>query len=322
MEAMPKPRTPKVTLAHRVCHTAPTAPKDARARAAKKKLPPFVPIGGSFVPPPGTLLLGVGRQPDGFTCGTETFLGICEFLRLPVRDPDDDDVESYKKMLKTSYKFGTDPADISRVARDYLGIEARVATKLSISDLDETSRGAQDYAATLSRGGKPDRPLSVAMVTYQAYVTAAHDKSLFFPQGKSGARKILPIRDADGQLLWENDWSDGHWSAVARVVLPREKKILRAIHAQIGDRPRADEILDGVVILADPSNGEGLSFVPIPEFEQRWHDTDRNCRPRFRQAAVILTVPSKVLVQMQAATRQQGVPTFATVEHNAVSYVP
>jgi hypothetical protein len=281
-----------------------------------------VPIGGAFLPPQGTLLLGVGRQPDGFTCGTETFLGICEFLRLPVKDPDDDDIESYKKMLKTSYKFGTDPADIARVARDYLGIEARVAAKLSISDLVETSCGAQDYAAALSRGKKPDRALSVAMVTYQAYVTAKHDKSLFFPQGKDGPRKILPIRDADGQLLWENDWSDGHWSAVARVVLPREKKILRAIRAQIGNRPRADEVLGGLVILADPSNGEGLSYIPIPEFERRWHDTDRNCRPRFRQAAVILTVPPKVLGQMQATTRRLGVPMFATVAHNTVLYVP
>ena len=316
---MPKPRSSKVTRAHHICHTA---PRDNRARAAKDQPQPFVPIGGSFSPPPGTLLLGVGRQPDGFTCGTETFLGICELLRLPVKDPDDDDIESYKKMLKTSYKFGTDPADIARVARDYLGIEARVAVKLSISDLAKRACGAQDYAAALSRGKKPDRSLSVAMVTYQAYVTAKHDKSLFFPQGKSGPRKVLPIRDADGQLLWENDWSDGHWSAVAHVVLPREKKILAAIRAQIGDRPRADEVLDGIVILADPSNGEGLSYIPIPEFERRWHDTDRDCRPRFRQAAVILTVPPKVLGQMQATTRRLGVPMFATVAHNTVLYVP
>lgn len=289
---------------------------------AKVKSRAFVPIGGSFSPPPGTLLLGVGRQPDGFTCGTETFLGICELLRLPVREPDVDDVTSYKKMLKTSYKFGTDPADIARVARDYLDIEARVKIKLSISDLDELSRGAQGYAAALGRGKKPDRALSIAMVTYQAYVTADHDKSLFFPRGKRGPRKVLPIRDANGQLIWEDDWSDGHWSAVARVVLPREKKILRAIRDQIGDRPRVDEVLGGVVILADPSNGEGLSYIPIAEFERRWHDTDRDCRPRFRQAAVILTVVPKVLGQMQASSRQLGVPMFATVAHNTVLYVP
>jgi hypothetical protein len=76
------------------------------------------------------------------------------------------------------------------------------------------------------------------------------------------------------------------------------------------------------VILADPSNGEGLSFVPIPEWERRWHDTDRDDRPKFRQAGVVLTVPPRVLAQMQTATRKQGVPTFATVEHNAVIYVP
>jgi len=316
---MPKPRAPKVTPAHRACHDA---PRDNSARAAKKKLPPFVPIGGSFAPPPGTLLLGVGRQPDGFTCGTETFIGICELLRLPVKDPDDDDVESYKKKLKTSYKFGTDPANIAKVARDYLGVGARIATKMSIADLDTISRGAQDYVDALNRGGRPDRQLSIAMVTYQAYVTPAHDKSLYSPRGKKGPRKILPIRSADGQLLWENDWSDGHWSAIVRVVLPREKKALGAIRAQLGDHPRADEVLEGVVILADPSNGEGLSFIPIPEFDRRWHDTDQSDRPRFRHAAVVLTVPPSVLGQMQAATRRQGVPMFATVAHNSVIYVP
>jgi hypothetical protein len=315
---MPKSRPPKVTAAN-TCHAS---PRDDRARTAKKKPPPFVPIGGSFLPPPDTLLLGVGRQPDGFTCGTETFLGICEFLRLPISDPDDDDVESYKKKLKTSYKFGTDPADIAKIARDYLGIEARVATKLSIGDLDELSRGAQDYVDALSRGRKPDRPMSIAMVTYQAYVTPDHDKSLYFPRGKAGPRKILPIRNADGSIVWENDWSDGHWSAVARVVLPRERKVLRAIRSQIGDRSRVDEVLEGVVILADPSNGEGLSFTPIPEFDRRWHDTDRNDRPRFQHAAVILTVPTVVLRQMQVATRRQGVPMFATLAHNSVIYVP
>lgn len=319
MEAMLKPRPPKVTVAHRACHAA---PREDRARTAKHKPAPFVPISGSFSPPPGTLLLGVGRQPDGFTCGTETFLGICEFLRLPIRDPDDDDIESYKRKLKTSYKFGTDPADIAKIARDYLGVGARVATKLSIADLDDLSRGAQDYVKELSRGKKPDRPLSVAMVTYQAYVTPEHDKSLYFPRGKGGPRKILPIRDADGSLIWENDWSDGHWSAVVRVVLPKEQKVLRAIRSQIGNKPRADEVLEGIMILADPSNGEGLSFSPVPEFERRWQDTDRDDRPRFSHAAVVLTVPPSILRQMQAATRRQDVPMFSTVAHNSVIYVP
>ena len=318
METMTQPYPPKVTRANRICHTA---PRDNRARTAKGRPRPFVPIGGSFTPPPGTLLLGVGRQPDGFTCGTETFLGICEFLRLPIPDPDDDDVESYKRKLKTNYKSGTDPADIAKVARDYLGIEARVETKLTISDLYDLTRGAQSYVDALIRGKTPDRPFSVVMVTYQAYVTPNHDKSLYFPRGRSGPRKILPIRNADGSLIWENDWSDGHWSAVTRVVLPRDNP-LRMIRRQIGDRPRVREIADGVVILADPSNGEGLSFVPIPEFERRWHDTDRDNRPRFRHAAVILTVSPRVLRQMQKVTRRQGVPTFATVVHNSVIYVP
>lgn len=304
----------------RICHHVPS---DARSRRARVKLPAFVPIGGAFAPPSGTLQLGVGRQPDGFTCGTETFLGICEFLRLPIDDPDDDDIEDYKKKLRTSYKSGTDPADIATVARDYLGIRARVVTRLSMARLGQMTRGEQTYVEALARGARPSRALSIAMVTYQAYVLPTHDKSLYFPRGrKRGPRRVLPIRGADGEILWDNDWSDGHWSAVVGVVLPSDRKTLRAIRKQIGDRPRADEVLAGVVVLADPSNGEGLSFVPIPEFEERWHDTDRDDRPRFRHAAVVLTVPPRMLVRMQEAARRQGVPMFATVARNAVTYVP
>ncbi len=303
----------------RVCHDE---PRDHLDRVATTKRPAFVPIAGSFAPPLGTLLVGVGRQPDGFTCGTETFIGVCEFLRLPSRDPDDDDIEDYKKKLKTSYKSGTDPADVAKVARDYLRIRGRVVEHLSIAELAKLMHGAQDYVAALIRGKPPNRPLSIAMVTYQAYVASDHDKSIYFPQGRRGRRIVQPIRASDGSILWENDWSDGHWSAVVRVVSRREGRALRAIRDQVGDHPRADEVLDGVVILADPSNGEGLSYVPIPEFEARWHDTDRNDRPRFRHAVVVLTVTVPVLRQMQDTARRAGVPMFATVAHNAVTYVP
>lgn len=306
-------------LAQRACHHD---SKVHRARIAKVTYPPYVPIGGSFTPPTGTLLLGIDRQPDGFTCGTETFQGICEFLRLPIADPDDDDIESYKKRLRTSWKYGTDPADIARVARTYLGISARIAT-LTIADLDRYTRDTQRYVDALGRGKRPDRPLSVVMVTYQAYVLPDHDKSIYFPEGKKGPRKVLPIRRHDGTIAWESDWSDGHWSAVVRVVLPtRDKKALQEIRAQIGNRPRADELEHGVVILADPSNGEGLSFIPIPEFNARFHDTDRDDRPRFKHAGLVLTVSARVLRAMQAATKKQGVPMFSTTAQNAVTYVP
>lgn len=317
-----KPKTTKAPITtpdHRVCHHE---PKVDRARAAKVKFPAYVTIGGSFQPPQGTLLLGIDRQPDGFTCGTETFQGICEFLRLPIADPDDDDIESYKKRLHTSWKYGTDPADIARVAREYLGISARVAT-LTVADLDLHTRNAQRYVDVLTAGKKPDKPLSIVMVTYQAYILPTHDKSIYFPEGKKGPRKVLSIRRHDGTIAWESDWSDGHWSAIARVVMPtRDKKVLQEIRAQIGNRPRADELERGVVILADPSNGEGLSFIPIPEFNARFHDTDRDDRPRFRHAGLVLTVPVRVLRAMQAATKKQGVPMFSTTVQNAVTYVP
>lgn len=308
-----------VTAAHCSCHAT---GKVDHVRRAKIKYAPYVPIAGSFTPPPGTLLLSALRQPDGFTCGTETFIGICEMLRLPLRDPDEDEVEDYKKKLHTTYKEGTDPADIARVARDYLGIEARVEIELAIADLADMTCGAQDYVDALNAGKKPHGPLSIAMITYQAYVLPEHDKSLYFPKGRPGRRQVLPIRRQDGSLIWKDDWSDGHWSAVVRVVLPHEAILLRKLRNQLGDRPRADEILDGVVILADPSNGEGLSFIPLPEFDDRWHDTDRKDRPRFRHAAVIFTLTKGFLGKMQAAAAQQGVPMFPTVARNSVIYVP
>lgn len=318
VEAMTKAKKSRIA-SHRACHHDAA---DHRARTATAKHLPFMPIGGSFPPPPGTLRLGVDRQPDGFTCGTETFQGICEFLRLPIAAPDMNDIESYKKKLHTSWKYGTDPSDIAKGARSYLGIEARVET-LTVEDLDGFTRGTQSYVDALSKGKRPDRPLSIAMITYQAYVLPDHDKSLYFPKGrKKGPRKVLPIRREDGSIDWANDWSDGHWSAVVRVVLPREKKILSQLQREIGYRPRASEIAQGIVVLADPSNGEGLSFIPIPEFVARWHDTDRDDKPRFRQSAVVLTVPVPVLHRMQGVASKQGVPMFSTVAQNSVIYVP
>ena len=82
-----------------------------------------------------------------------------------------------------------------------IGIQARVETKLAIANLAELSRGAQDYVGALTRGKKPDKSLSIAMVTYQAYVTPEHDKSLYFPKGKDGPRKILPIRNTEGEVI-------------------------------------------------------------------------------------------------------------------------
>lgn len=274
---------------------------------------------GWFPPPPGTLEIGVGRQPNGYTCGTETFLGICEFLRLPVDDPDDDDLASYGAKLKTTARYGTDPQDIVDTAIDFLNIEARVVNGCTIEELARITNGTQAYVDRLLGGGPITDPLEIAMVTYQAYLDPDRVRGWMYPGGfrharRTGTARLRKIRDGR-RVLWENDWSDGHWSAVLRVVQGGEE--LTGIQHRIGSRVRK-----GVVILGDPSNGEGLSFVPIPEFVRRWHDTDRRDDPRFHRTAVVLRVSRQVLRRMRVRARQVGVPMFATVRRNAVLYAP
>ena len=287
--------------------------------AGKKKAGRPIPtLHGSFPPPRGTLRLGIGRQPNHFTCGAETFLGITEFLRLPHRKPDMG-LWRYRIELHTSYKTGTEPEDLARGAREHLGVEGRIEHNLSIDDLARLTNGTQRYADALNRGEEPTRPLTLAMVTYQAYVDPTREFSEIIENGKT---RRLPIRGGDGSVLWENDWSDGHWSLVARVVQRREVTVLKSILKGARGRLQWEDIAGGLVILGDPSNGEGLSFIPTAEFDRRWHDTNRYNEPVFRHAAVVLSVPAPLLERMQAEARFHGLPMFSTVEKNSVIYLP
>jgi len=299
------------------CH-----PQSVTRKPRSKARPVPVPIiRGWFPPPAGTLAIGVGRQPNGYTCGTETFLSISEFLRLPVNDPDDDDLSSYSAKLKTSAKYGTDPKEIVETATGFLKIDASVKSRATIPWLARLTNGTQTYVDHLLAGGPITAPLEIAMVTYQAYLDPHHVRSWEYPGGFARARRtrtarLKKIRDGK-RVWWENDWTDGHWSVVLRVVSKAEAPAL-ACRGGL----RAKDVSEGVVILGDPSNGEGLSFVPIPEFEQRWHDTDRHDDPRFRQTAVVLSMSAQKLRQMRSMSTRRGVPMFATVNRNAVFYVP
>lgn len=298
------------------CH-----PQRIASKPRPRRRPPAAPfLRGWFPPPPGTLALGIGRQPNGYTCGTETFLGICEFLRLPVNDPDDDDLASYSAKLKTSARYGTDPQDIVATAIDFLKIEARVVNGCTIDQLARITNGTQAYVDSLLEDGPITEPLEIAMVTYQAYLDRDRVRGWLYPRGfrrarRTGTARLNKVRDGK-RVLWENDWSDGHWSAVLRVVQDGDE--LADIKKQLG----GSRVREGVVILGDPSNGEGLSFVPIPEFVRRWHDTDRRDNPKFRQTAVVLRVPEHILRRMRRKSQQLRVPMFATVRRNAVLYVP
>lgn len=298
------------------CHAQRIASKPRSRR--RHPAAPF--LQGWFPPPSGTLAIGVGRQPNGYTCGTETFLGICEFLRLPVDDPDDDDLAAYGAKLKTTARYGTDPENIVETAIGFLNIEARVVNGCTIDELARITNGTQTYVDRLLDDGPITDPLEIAMVTYQAYLDPDRVRGWMYPGGfrharQTGVARLRKIRDGR-RVLWENDWSDGHWSAVLRVVQDGEE--LAGIQRRLG----GSRVRKGVVILGDPSNGEGLSFVPIPEFVRRWHDTDRRDDPRFRQTAVVLHVPKRMLRRMRARSKQVGVPMFATVRRNAVLYVP
>lgn len=306
-------------------HAKPRPERRDHRRARPRQAPvPVIP--GWFPPPPSTLMLGVGRQPNGFTCGTETFLGVCEFLRMPVMDPDDDDIESYSAKLKTSARYGTDPDMLVKIAREYLKIGARLEVNVPVARLAEITNHTQGYVDRLLAGDRITRPLEIALVTYQAYLDRDRERSWYYPGGRhhalrTGTARLLKIRE-ETKVLWERDWGDGHWSAVLRVVMPHERGLLAGIARQLGGSARAAETRDGIVILGDPSNGEGLSFIPIPEFLQRWHDTDRYDNPKLRCCAVVLHVPTRMLGEMRRVSIRRGVPMFATVARNAVIYVP
>lgn len=123
------------------------------------------------------------------------------------------------------------------------------------------------------------------------------------------------------RFLWDKDWSDGHRSAVVRVVTPEERGVLLQIYRQVSLRLRWEIIKDGLILLGDPSNGEGLSFIPNPEFEMRWHDTDCHDKAKFEHTGVILTVPVPMLMKMRAMARYHGVPMFSTTVRNTVIYI-
>jgi hypothetical protein len=237
-----------------------------------------------------------------------------------VDDPDDDTLASYSAKLKESARYGTDPEDIVETAIGFLKIDARVVNGCTIDELARITNGTQAYVDSLLDDGPITDPLEIAMVTYQAYIDPDRVRSWMYPGGfrparRTGTARLRKVRKGKG-VLWENDWSDGHWSAVLRVVQGGEE--LAGIQQRLG----GNRVRKGVVILGDPSNGEGLSFVPIPEFVRRWHDTDRRDDPRFRHTAVVLRVPKQMLRRMRAKSQQLRVPMFATVRRNAVLYVP
>jgi hypothetical protein len=284
------------------------------ARIGQKARSPSLP--GSFPPPPRTLCLSVDRQPNGFTCGPMTYEGIADFLRLPLRDPDHG-VEEHQKEMGTSYKYGTEPYAIANAAREHLGIEAKVEKGMTIRALAGLVNDTQRYVDSLLKGAEPTKPLHLVMITYQAYMDT-RKRSIFEVDGE---KVNLSVRSKDGRILWQNDYDDGHYSAVTRIVLPTEKNTIRWM-AQRAMKLGYEQLEDGVAILADPSNGLDLSFMPLPELDARWQDSNRQNEPVFPHTAIVFTVPVEKLKQMQKAAEKAGHPMFSLKSHNAVSYVP
>jgi hypothetical protein len=279
-----------------------------------------------FLPvPPGTLKRVVDRQPDGFTCGTETFAAIAQLLRLPTRSRDQG-LEIYRKQLKTTARLGTDPYRMAEAARDHLGIRAEVRNHMTLADLAELVNGTQDYIDRLEAGHRPDRPLTLVAVTYQAWIDETRKESRVVDGGRV---HVLPVRDKSGAVLWENDWSDGHWSLVNRVVTPDERALIDDLVRHSGAQKansgnprfralRADEAKDGLIVLGDPSNGAAFSYQLASEFDRRWHDTNDQSEPTFIHTGLVLTVPVEKLAEMQREARRTGEKMFSTDSFSAM----
>jgi hypothetical protein len=274
---------------------------------------------GSLPVPPGTLKRVVDRQPDGFTCGTETFAAIARLLRLPTSSPDQN-LQTFRRQLKTTARSGTDPYRMAEAARDHLGIQAEVRNHMTLAELAELVNGTQDHIDRLEAGHRPDRPLTLVAVTYQAWIAETRKESRVLEDGRV---RMLPVRGQRGEILWENDWSDGHWSLVNRVVTPDEDALLGDLvrrsseqQANSGNprfRPlRAGEAKDGLVILGDPSNGTAFSYQLASEFDRRWHDTNDNDEPAFIHTGLVLTVLAEKLEEMQRDARHTGEKMFST----------
>jgi hypothetical protein len=215
---------------------------------------------------------------------------------------------------------------MAKAARDHLGVQAEVRNHMSLADLAELVNGTQEYIDRLEAGQHPDRPLTLVAVTYQAWIDETRKESRVVEDGQV---RVRPVRGRRGEVLWENDWSDGHWSLVNRVITPDERELLdelvRRSAAQKANsgNPRfraltADEAKDGLIVLGDPSNGAAFSYQLASEFDRRWHDTNDKSEPTFIHTGLVVTVPVEKLEEMQREATRTGETMFSTDSFSAM----
>lgn len=150
-------------------HRREEAPEAKAARARPPAEPPAPPSRR-----PKLMPLPDVRQGTTYTCGTASLMSILAYYGWKGDDPNE---KALAKELGTTWKNGTEPEEILKMARQ-LGLGAEQREHMTLDDL-----------ARELRAGRP------VMVAYQAY-----------------ASEGVPDKKP-----WRDDWSDGHWSIVIGV---------------------------------------------------------------------------------------------------------
>lgn len=218
------------TVAHRR-EQAPDAKHPAPRMAAVAPAPP--------VRLPKLINLPDVRQGTSYTCGTASLMSLMAYWGWKGNDPNE---KEFAKELGTSWKNGTEPGEIMRMARK-LGLRVSKHEGLTLADL--------------AREVKAGHPV---MVAYQAYA----DEAGPYPHKKP----------------WKDDWGDGHWSLVIgidehnvyledpsmlgkRGFIPRAEFLERWHDTDRGNRPVYQHL--GLVFSADTPK-KNLNEVIVKKF--------------------------------------------------------
>ena len=148
-------------------------------------------------------------------------------------------------------KFSCGPAALRAVlaALKIRVSEENLREKLKTTEKDGTTpESIQGFAESLGLGALVREPMSIADL--KKATDLGYPVIVLFQAWQDGKKRS-----------WAEDWDDGHYAVVT------------SVH-------------DGHVYLTDPALSRGTGYVPISEFEERWHD--KNKHRRYHQWGLVV----------------------------------